>query len=71
MQLRWLDAAGDPLESQAWVVEDKLDRLDALGGSAGGRAAALDKLIQLFSQPWVQVLHKSCGEAAALAGCEP
>jgi hypothetical protein len=69
-QLRWLYLAGDPLESQARVVENEFNRLDALGRSAGGRAATMDKLIELFSQPWVQMFHEPRGKAAAFAWCE-
>ncbi len=65
--LRRLDVSDDPLQSPARVVEDKLDRLDALGGPATGRTATMDQLIELGSQKWVQMLHEPCGEAAALA----
>jgi len=43
----------DSLEPPVWVLEDKLDRLDALGGAAAGRTATMDKLIELCSQEWV------------------
>lgn len=42
--LRRLDPADDPLKTPAGVIEDELDRLHALGGSPGNRAAAADKL---------------------------
>jgi hypothetical protein len=42
--------ADDPLESQARVIEDKLDRIDALGSSSRGCAATTYQLGQLGMQ---------------------
>jgi hypothetical protein len=61
-----LDLSDDPLQSPVRVVEDKLDRLDALGSPATGRTAPVDQLIELVSQERVQKLHEPCGKATAL-----
>jgi hypothetical protein len=68
--LRRLDLADDPLQTQARVIEDKLDWIDAFSGSTSGCTAPTHQLGQLGMQFGVQMLHESCGEAAALGWCE-
>jgi len=68
--LRRLNPAGDLLPAQALVVEDDLDRVHALGGSAGGGAAAAGELGQLAVQRGMQALQEPCDDVAALVSSQ-
>jgi hypothetical protein len=68
--LRWLDAAGDALKTQAWVMKDDLDRIHALGGAPRARTAATNELCEFRAQAGMQILDKSHGEGATFAFCE-
>ena len=65
--LRRLEPANGPLETPVWVIEDEFDWRHPLGGSPGGRSAVADKRGKFPAQRWMQVLHKSQGDAAAFA----
>jgi hypothetical protein len=65
--MRRLKPTGDPQETYAWVVEDEFDRVHALGGATGGRAAETDKLGEFRAQRRMQLLQEPHGDPAAFA----
>jgi hypothetical protein len=52
------------------IVDNDHDRLDALGGAAGGRAQAARQLGKFQAQRRVQAIEEPSYDVASLVGCE-
>jgi hypothetical protein len=65
--LRRLQVTDDALALAMWIVDDDLDRVDALDRATGGRAVPTHELGQLAAEIVVERLVKAHPHHAALA----
>jgi hypothetical protein len=65
--LRRLQVTDEALALAMWIVDDDLDRVDALNRATGGRAVPTHELSQLAAQIVVERLVKAHPYHAALA----
>ena len=68
--LRRLQVTDEALALAMWIVDDDLDRVDALDRATGGRAVPTHEFGQLAAQIVVEGLVKAHPHDAALAGSQ-
>jgi hypothetical protein len=65
--LRWSQPSEQALVLAAWIVDDDLDRVDAVGCALGGPAVPARKLGQVGAQLVIEGLVEARSDHAALA----
>ena len=65
--VRGFELADDSFASVTWIVDHHHDRIDALGGTAGGRATPTSQLGEFGAQIRMYTIEEPCGDVAAFA----